>query len=158
MRFCLLLAVLACSKKPEPEYGSVCHAEAYYLAEDASGRPLDIADARGGARVTGFLVWNPEYLKFRPGGRIRVEFDVWDVSWIEELEYAPGSPKAKILDLVDGGVIGAHPIRVEGSPPKFVTLGFSSDICTPGAVPQTCTELTKQKSVFATYTCTEKQL
>lgn len=157
-RFCLLLGLLACSKKPQPEYGSVCRVENYYLAQDMAGKALDIADARRGTRVTGFPLERMDHLTFWRGGTITADWSSYDVMWGKELAYEPGWPTAKIISKVDGGIIGEHPIRVEGSPPKSVTLGYLTPICSAESIPQTCDDETEEKIVFATYRCTVERL
>ena len=155
--FCLLLALLACSKKPEPEYGSVCYVENYYLAQDADGGALEIADARRGIPPPGRPAGTPKYLTFPRKGGLSVDWQGFDFIWVEQLEYRSGSPKAKVIDPLDGGVT-SYPIRVEGSPPKSVTFGYHTEICLPPSPPALCTDMTEEKSVYVTYTCKEEQL
>lgn len=158
MAFCLLLALLACSKKQEPEYGTVCGVENYYLAEDANGRILDPKDALKGTKLIGFTPENPLWLTFQRGGMGSVDWQIWDVVVPRELDYEPGSPLARLRSVRDGGVLSTHPIHVEGSPPKSVVFGYMTQICSPDSQPGYCADPTEDKLVYVTFTCNEERL
>jgi hypothetical protein len=156
MAFCLLLALLACSKKQDPEYYTACGLQELYLAQDASGKALEIADARKGTKPVGFPIERPVWISFRRGAMGSVEFEGFDVGIPWDLDYTPGSPTAKVLSAWDGDLRSINPIQVEGSPPQSVVFGYMSHICAPGGQVGICNDMTEEKMVYATFSCTEE--